>query len=136
MQFTLEVNGRTHTVDVDADTPLLWVLRDDLDLKGTKFGCGVGLCGACTVHGHFSEVAGGLKDVSSSPKSGNRNGANSGSWFWAMTSSPSFTQNCSSAPVATQSESVAKLPSTVIDQCQCGIKACALAISRPWSATR
>ncbi|MGD0317944.1 MAG: (2Fe-2S)-binding protein [Xanthobacteraceae bacterium] len=50
MQFTLEVNGRTHTVDVDADTPLLWVLRDDLDLKGTKFGCGVGLCGACTVH--------------------------------------------------------------------------------------
>ena len=50
MQFTLEVNGRTHTVDVDADTPLLWVLRDDLDLKGAKFGCGVGLCGACTVH--------------------------------------------------------------------------------------
>ena len=50
MQFTLEVNGRTHTVDVDADTPLLWVLRDELDLKGTKFGCGVGLCGACTVH--------------------------------------------------------------------------------------
>ncbi len=50
MQFTLEVNGRTHTVDVDVDTPLLWVLRDDLDLKGTKFGCGVGLCGACTVH--------------------------------------------------------------------------------------
>lgn len=50
MQFALEVNGRTHTVDVDADTPLLWVLRDELDLKGTKFGCGVGLCGACTVH--------------------------------------------------------------------------------------
>ena len=50
MQVTLEVNGRPHTVDVDADTPLLWVLRDDIDLKGTKFGCGVGLCGACTVH--------------------------------------------------------------------------------------
>ncbi len=50
MQVTFEVNGRTHTVDVDADTPLLWVLRDDIDLKGTKFGCGVGLCGACTVH--------------------------------------------------------------------------------------
>ncbi len=50
MQFTLEVNGRMHAVDVDVDTPLLWVLRDDLDLKGTKFGCGVGLCGACTVH--------------------------------------------------------------------------------------
>jgi isoquinoline 1-oxidoreductase subunit alpha len=50
MQFTFRVNGRNHTVDVDADTPLLWVLRDDIKLKGTKFGCGVGLCGACTVH--------------------------------------------------------------------------------------
>ena len=50
MQFTLAVNGRSHTVDVDADTPLLWVLRDEIDLKGTKFGCGIGLCGACTVH--------------------------------------------------------------------------------------
>jgi isoquinoline 1-oxidoreductase subunit alpha len=50
MQFTLAVNGRNHTVDVDADTPLLWVLRDEIDLKGTKFGCGIGLCGACTVH--------------------------------------------------------------------------------------
>jgi isoquinoline 1-oxidoreductase subunit alpha len=50
MQFTLEVNGRDHTVDVDADTPLLWVLRDEIKLKGTKFGCGAGLCGACTVH--------------------------------------------------------------------------------------
>jgi isoquinoline 1-oxidoreductase subunit alpha len=50
MQFTLSVNGRSHSVDVDGDTPLLWVLRDDIDLKGTKFGCGVGLCGACTVH--------------------------------------------------------------------------------------
>ena len=50
MQFTLNVNSRDHTVDVDADTPLLWVLRDAIDLKGTKFGCGAGLCGACTVH--------------------------------------------------------------------------------------
>jgi isoquinoline 1-oxidoreductase subunit alpha len=50
MQFTLKVNGRDHTVDVDADTPLLWVLRDDIKLKGAKFGCGEGLCGACTVH--------------------------------------------------------------------------------------
>jgi isoquinoline 1-oxidoreductase subunit alpha len=50
MQFTLEINGRAHTVDVDADTPLLWVLRDEINLKGTKFGCGAGLCGACTVH--------------------------------------------------------------------------------------
>ena len=46
MQFTLEVNGRSHTVDVDADTPLLWVLRDAIELKGTKFGCGAG----CAVH--------------------------------------------------------------------------------------
>jgi isoquinoline 1-oxidoreductase alpha subunit len=50
MQFTLAVNGRAHTVDVDEDTPLLWVLRDEIALKGTKFGCGAGLCGACTVH--------------------------------------------------------------------------------------
>lgn len=50
MAYTLKVNGTTHTVDVDAATPLLWVLRDTLDLKGSKFGCGTGLCGACTVH--------------------------------------------------------------------------------------
>jgi isoquinoline 1-oxidoreductase alpha subunit len=50
MAYTIEVNGVKRTVDVDGDTPLLWVLRDELDLKGSKFGCGVGLCGACTVH--------------------------------------------------------------------------------------
>jgi isoquinoline 1-oxidoreductase alpha subunit len=46
----LIVNGMRHTVDVDDDTPLLWVLRDVLGLTGTKFGCGIALCGACTVH--------------------------------------------------------------------------------------
>jgi len=50
MPVTLTVNGRSATVDVAPDTPLLWVLRDVLNLKGTKFGCGVGQCGACTVH--------------------------------------------------------------------------------------
>ncbi len=50
MAFTIKVNGKSRTVDVDADTPLLWVLRDSLDLKGPKFGCGMGFCGACTVH--------------------------------------------------------------------------------------
>ena len=50
MNVTLHVNGTTHTVDVPEDMPLLWVLRDILDLKGTKFGCGVAQCGACTVH--------------------------------------------------------------------------------------
>ena len=50
MRYTLRVNGREHAVDVESDTPLLWVLRDVLDLKGTKFGCGEGFCGACTVH--------------------------------------------------------------------------------------
>lgn len=50
MPFTLTVNNQTHTVDVDADTPLLWVLREQLKLTGTKFGCGIAACGACTVH--------------------------------------------------------------------------------------
>ena len=50
MPHTLTVNGQARTIDVEDDTPLLWVLRDVLDLKGTKFGCGIALCGACTVH--------------------------------------------------------------------------------------
>jgi isoquinoline 1-oxidoreductase subunit alpha len=50
MAMTLEVNGTRREVEVDGDMPLLWVLRDVLDLKGSKFGCGAGLCGACTVH--------------------------------------------------------------------------------------
>lgn len=50
MTFRLMINGKARTVDVDPDMPLLWVLRDTLDVKGPKFGCGAGLCGACTVH--------------------------------------------------------------------------------------
>ena len=50
MAITLKVNGQTRTVDAPPDMPLLWVLRDLLDSPGTKFGCGVGQCGACTVH--------------------------------------------------------------------------------------
>jgi isoquinoline 1-oxidoreductase subunit alpha len=49
MPFHIHVNGRDHTVDVDPDTPLLWVIRDEVGLTGTKFGCGVAQCGACTV---------------------------------------------------------------------------------------
>ncbi|HRO69547.1 MAG TPA: 2Fe-2S iron-sulfur cluster-binding protein, partial [Chitinophagaceae bacterium] len=48
--FNLRVNGKDHSVDVAADTPILWVLRDHLDLVGTKYGCGVAQCGACTIH--------------------------------------------------------------------------------------
>ncbi len=47
--YSFTVNGQQHSVDVDADTPLLWVLRDPLDYKGTKYSCGVGVCGSCTV---------------------------------------------------------------------------------------
>ena len=50
MAYSLTINGQTRTVDVPAQMPLLWVLRDTLHMKGTKFGCGVALCGACTVH--------------------------------------------------------------------------------------
>jgi isoquinoline 1-oxidoreductase alpha subunit len=50
MTYQLKVNGQTREVDVEADAPLLWVLRDELGLTGTKFGCGISACGACTVH--------------------------------------------------------------------------------------
>lgn len=50
MEISLNVNGESRVVDVDADTPLLWVLRESLGLTGTKFGCGIAACGACTVH--------------------------------------------------------------------------------------
>jgi isoquinoline 1-oxidoreductase subunit alpha len=50
MAFSIKINGVNRTVDVDEDTPLLWVLRDVLELTGTKFGCGIAFCGACTVH--------------------------------------------------------------------------------------
>ena len=49
-QFALNVNGSTRTIEADGDMPLLWAVRDLLDLTGTKYGCGIGMCGACTVH--------------------------------------------------------------------------------------
>src|SRR5947209_20008138 len=50
MAYKLTVNGKSQTVDVPGEMPLLWVLRDSLNMKGTKYGCGIGACGACTVH--------------------------------------------------------------------------------------
>jgi isoquinoline 1-oxidoreductase alpha subunit len=50
VSFTLKVNGQSKVIDAEGDTPLLWVLRDELGLTGTKFGCGIAACGACTVH--------------------------------------------------------------------------------------
>ena len=50
MSFAIKINGAEHQVDVDGNTPLLWVLRDVLGMTGTKFGCGIAQCGACTVH--------------------------------------------------------------------------------------
>jgi len=61
--FQLHVNGRQHTVDVDGNMPLLWVLRDVLEMKGTKFGCGVAQCGACTVHLNGRPVRSCVTDV-------------------------------------------------------------------------
>ncbi len=49
-QYKLQINGRSYQADVEPDTPLLWVLRDHLGLVGTKYGCGIAQCGACTVH--------------------------------------------------------------------------------------
>ena len=49
-EFKLTINGKEHQVDVDPDTPMLWVLRDNVNLVGTKYGCGIGQCGACTIH--------------------------------------------------------------------------------------
>jgi aerobic-type carbon monoxide dehydrogenase small subunit (CoxS/CutS family) len=63
--IALEVNGTTHSVDVASDMPLLWVLRDTLGLTGTKFGCGLGQCGACTVHVNGAAVRACLTTVGS-----------------------------------------------------------------------
>jgi isoquinoline 1-oxidoreductase alpha subunit len=57
MPYKLNVNGRSTTVDVPADMPLLWAIRDVLNLHGTKYGCGIGQCGACTVHLNGSPCA-------------------------------------------------------------------------------
>lgn len=65
MSYTIQVNSEKRTVDVDGDMPLLWVLRDVLDLKGSKFGCGIGLCGACTVHLGGAPIRSCLTPVSS-----------------------------------------------------------------------
>src|ERR1700736_2547913 len=56
MSYTIHVNGTEHRVEAEGDTPLLWVLRDILDLTGTKYGCGIGQCGACTVHANGAAV--------------------------------------------------------------------------------
>jgi isoquinoline 1-oxidoreductase subunit alpha len=63
--ITFRVNGKSQTVDVDPDTPLLWVLRDTLQLTGTKFGCGIAQCGACTVHFEGEAVRSCITAVSS-----------------------------------------------------------------------
>jgi isoquinoline 1-oxidoreductase alpha subunit len=63
--FTLQINGRKYPADVDPDTPLLWVLRDTLGMTGTKYGCGIAQCGACTVHMNGEAVRACVLPVSS-----------------------------------------------------------------------
>ncbi len=63
--LTLKVNGRSHQVDVEPDTPLLWVLRDTLGFTGTKYGCGISVCGACTVHMNGAPIRACVTPVSS-----------------------------------------------------------------------
>jgi isoquinoline 1-oxidoreductase subunit alpha len=67
-QYKLQINGHVHTVDVDADTPLLWVLRDNLGMLGTKYGCGIAQCGACTVHSNGNPVRSCVLPVSAASK--------------------------------------------------------------------
>jgi isoquinoline 1-oxidoreductase subunit alpha len=62
--FSLRINGKTYSVDVEPETPLLWVLRDTIGLTGTKFGCGMALCGACTVHVNGQAVRSCVQPVS------------------------------------------------------------------------
>src|SRR3979490_2547877 len=70
MTFTIRINGTPQTVDVDDDTPVLWVLRDVLGMTGTKFGCGLGFCGACTIHLHGKPVVACLTPIA--PAAGKR----------------------------------------------------------------
>src|SRR5216683_681871 len=67
--INLDINGKTVSVDLPADTPLLWTLRDELGLTGTKFGCGMALCGACTVHVDGQPVRSCITPISSVAKS-------------------------------------------------------------------
>ena len=65
MHFTIRINGKAREVETDPKMPLLWVLRDLLDMKGTKFGCGKGFCGACTVHSNGAPIRSCVTPVSS-----------------------------------------------------------------------
>jgi len=62
--YNLKINGEIHSVEADSDTPLLWVLRDQLDLLGTKYGCGIGQCGTCTVHVNGAPLRSCMQQVS------------------------------------------------------------------------
>ena len=72
MNITLTVNGKTSTIDVDRDTPLLWILREHMGLTGTKYGCGIGECGSCTIHMNGEPVKSCDRAVGEISERGNR----------------------------------------------------------------
>jgi isoquinoline 1-oxidoreductase alpha subunit len=133
--YRLKINGRSYEADVDADTPLLWVLRDNLGLVGTKFGCGIAQCGACTVHLNGNAVRSCSLPVSAIGESKvttieglSEKGDHPVQVAWAETDVPQCGY-CQAGQIMTASALLAKNPKPTVEQidnamngniCRCG----------------